>query len=81
MRDAPDQADRLVSIAKSYAGDALSRFMLESLQIHGGVGYTWEHDLHLYLRRLKAAESLYGNVQWHRERVAASAAAEVGERE
>jgi alkylation response protein AidB-like acyl-CoA dehydrogenase len=37
--------------------------------VFGGIGYTWEHDLHLYLRRLTADASLYGEPAWHRERV------------
>jgi alkylation response protein AidB-like acyl-CoA dehydrogenase len=73
MTDAPQEADRAVSIAKSYVGDALGRLMLESLQIHGGVGYTWEHDLHLYLRRHRSTSSLYGDVTWHRDRIARGA--------
>ena len=41
------------------------------LQIHGGIGFTWEHDLHLYLRRLTSDAALFGDPTWHRERLAA----------
>jgi alkylation response protein AidB-like acyl-CoA dehydrogenase len=62
----PD-ARRAVSIAKSYVGDACSKLAGESLQIHGGIGFTWEHDLHLYLRRAKTDQVLFGDPFWHRE--------------
>ena len=42
-------------------------------QVFGGIAYTWEHDLHLYLRRLTGNASLYGDASWHRERVCALA--------
>jgi alkylation response protein AidB-like acyl-CoA dehydrogenase len=38
-------------------------------QVFGGIGYTWEHDQHLYLRRLTTDAALYGEASWHRERV------------
>jgi alkylation response protein AidB-like acyl-CoA dehydrogenase len=65
---APD-ASRAASIAKAYAGQALSDLAGEALQVHGGIGFTWEHDLHLYLRRIKTDEVLYGDVATHEERV------------
>ncbi|MCW2970488.1 MAG: mmgC13, partial [Solirubrobacterales bacterium] len=43
----------------------------EALQLHGGIGFTWEHDLHLYLRRARADEALFGSSTWHRDRVGA----------
>ena len=59
-----------VSIAKAAAGDA-SRFACnECLQIHGGVGFTWEFDVHLFLKRAKLLEYSFGDATWHRERVA-----------
>jgi alkylation response protein AidB-like acyl-CoA dehydrogenase len=39
------------------------------LQIHGGIGYTWEHDLHLFLRRASSNASTFGTPAWHRERI------------
>ena len=66
--DAED-ADVAVSIAKSSCGDWLGHLAGEALQIHGGIGYTWEHDLHLYLRRMKSLEALCGDAPYHRERL------------
>jgi alkylation response protein AidB-like acyl-CoA dehydrogenase len=40
------------------------------MQIHGGIGYTWEHDLHLYIRRAYASEHLLGTAEWHHDRLA-----------
>jgi alkylation response protein AidB-like acyl-CoA dehydrogenase len=57
------------STAKAYASDAMSRLSGEALQIHGGIGFTWEHDLHLYLRRIKTDEVLYGGPALHRRRL------------
>ncbi|MPZ88891.1 MAG: acyl-CoA dehydrogenase [Nitriliruptorales bacterium] len=70
---AGDLADRSVaaSIAKSYAGDAEAKANQESLQIHAGIGFTWEHDLHLWLKRGKALESSYGSATTHRAKLAA----------
>lgn len=58
------------SVAKATAGDALTRAAAESVQIHGGVGFTWEFDCHLYFRRAKAVEHLLGDPVWHRARIA-----------
>ncbi|CAN5769629.1 acyl-CoA dehydrogenase family protein [soil metagenome] len=60
----------LASIAKAYTSDA-SRFVAsEGIQIHGGMGFTWEHDVHLYFKRAKADEFNFGDANYHRERVA-----------
>jgi alkylation response protein AidB-like acyl-CoA dehydrogenase len=56
-----------VSIAKSWVGRAASFVATHALQIHGGIGFSWEHDLHLYLRRAKANELLLGSPGWHDE--------------
>ena len=64
--DAPSVA----SIAKAYAGDTAIELSQSCLQIHGGIGFTWEHDLHLYLRRLTSDAALFGDPIWHRERLA-----------
>jgi alkylation response protein AidB-like acyl-CoA dehydrogenase len=60
-------ADRSIHVLKSFAGERCSRIAGEALQLHGGIGFTWEHDLHLYLRRIKAAQALFGTVGWHRD--------------
>jgi alkylation response protein AidB-like acyl-CoA dehydrogenase len=59
-----------VSVAKAAAGDCQRLLAKEGIQIHGGVGYTWEHDMHLYVKRLKSGEPLFGTSAWHRARIA-----------
>lgn len=75
-----DSADRAkaVSMAKAFCGDT-SRFVCnEGVQLHGGIGFTWELGLHFYLRRAKVLEYSYGDVVYHRERVVACTIAELG---
>jgi alkylation response protein AidB-like acyl-CoA dehydrogenase len=50
-------------------GEAFSQIAGEALQIHGGIGFTWEHDAHLFVRRAKADEARYGDAAWHNERL------------
>ena len=59
-----------VSIAKMYASDAGRTAGNRGIQIHGGLGFTWENDLHLYYRRAKASETALGDAPFHRERIA-----------
>ena len=58
------------SMAKAYASDAAWRVSASSLQVHGGIGFTWEHDLHFFLKRAKAGGLLFGSAGEHRDRVA-----------
>ncbi|MCB1677548.1 MAG: acyl-CoA/acyl-ACP dehydrogenase [Halioglobus sp.] len=58
------------SVAKAYCSDAYFANSADALQLHGGVGFTWEYDVHLYLKRAKASEHFLGNGAHHRERVA-----------
>jgi alkylation response protein AidB-like acyl-CoA dehydrogenase len=67
--NAPDAAVA-VSIAKMYASDAARTVGNRGIQIHGGMGFTWENDLHLYYRRAKASETAFGDSTYHRERIA-----------
>jgi alkylation response protein AidB-like acyl-CoA dehydrogenase len=67
--DAPDRS-LAVSMAKAYTSDAYRRATGNGIQVHGGIGFTWEHDLHLYFRRAKASEVLLGDATYHRELVA-----------
>ncbi len=67
--DDPDQ-HRAVHVAKAAAGEAATRCAKDGIQIHGGIGYTWEHDLHLYIRRVYASEHLLGTTAWHHDRLA-----------
>jgi alkylation response protein AidB-like acyl-CoA dehydrogenase len=66
MADAP----LAVSMAKAAASDASRKVSNSGIQLHGGIGMTWEHDLHLYMKRAKASEVAFGDATWHRERVA-----------
>jgi alkylation response protein AidB-like acyl-CoA dehydrogenase len=59
------------STAKAAAGDCQRRLAKEGIQIHGGIGYTWEHDMHLYVRRVKTDAQLLGTTHEHRARIAA----------
>ncbi len=59
-----------VSMAKAYVSDAFRRVSGAGIQLHGGIGFTWEHDLHLYFKRAKGSEFTFGDATWHRERVA-----------
>jgi alkylation response protein AidB-like acyl-CoA dehydrogenase len=68
-RDHPD-ASLAASMAKAYASDAYRRVASSGIQIHGGIGFTWEHDLHLYFKRARASEAAFGDATWHRERMA-----------
>jgi alkylation response protein AidB-like acyl-CoA dehydrogenase len=56
---------RAIAVAKAYATEHCARVAGEALQIHGGIGFTWEHDLHLYLRRAKADEAMFGTPDEH----------------
>ena len=66
--DLPD-AGEVASIAKAFVGDAGIDLAQNCWQVFGGIGYTWDHDHHLYLRRLTADTALYGEPAWHRERI------------
>ena len=66
----PETADLASSMAKAYASDAGTRVTGASLQVHGGIGFTWEHDLHFWLKRASADAVMFGDARWHRERVA-----------
>src|SRR5260370_12593040 len=63
----PD-AELAASVAKAYVGDASRKVCGSSIQVHGGIGFTWEYDLHLYVKRAKHFEPLYGDADFHRER-------------
>jgi alkylation response protein AidB-like acyl-CoA dehydrogenase len=71
----PESLELAASMAKAYASDAGWRVCSSSLQVHGGIGFTWEHDLHFLLKRAKVDALLWGSSSDHRERVAQAAAA------
>jgi len=64
------EAPLAVSMAKAYVSDAYRRVSAAGIQLHGGIGFTWEHDLHLYFKRAKGSEFTFGDATHHRERVA-----------
>jgi alkylation response protein AidB-like acyl-CoA dehydrogenase len=66
----PAEVPVLAPLVKAYASDAYFHVAAESIQIHGGIGFTWEHDAHLYFKRAKASELLLGDGAYHRERLA-----------
>jgi alkylation response protein AidB-like acyl-CoA dehydrogenase len=69
----PETAALATACAKAYAGDAGRRVPRAALQVHGGIGFTWEHDLHFFLKRGEANAHAYGAGSSHRERIAALA--------
>ena len=70
--DAADaDAPRLVSVAKAYIGDRCLDVIDDCVQISGGIGVTWEHDIHLYSRRVALNRAVYGSPEQHKERVGA----------
>jgi alkylation response protein AidB-like acyl-CoA dehydrogenase len=60
----------LASLAKAYAAETYFHVAAENIQIHGGIGFTWEHDAHLYFKRAKSSELFLGDGSYHRERLA-----------
>jgi len=67
-RDA--DADELASVAKSYVGQRATDIIQDCVQLHGGIGVTWEHDIHLYLRRATVNRAMFGSPSEHRRRLA-----------
>jgi alkylation response protein AidB-like acyl-CoA dehydrogenase len=69
---AADDPERALSasMAKAWCSDASSRVMAAGLQVHGGIGFTWEHDMHLYLKRAQLDQVSYGDAAAHRDRIA-----------
>lgn len=65
------QAEREISIAKAYVGDAYARTAGDAIQLHGGMGLTWDYGLHFFFKRAKLNQAWFGDAIWHRERVAA----------
>jgi alkylation response protein AidB-like acyl-CoA dehydrogenase len=64
----PDAAEA-VATAGAYVDDTFAHLCGEALQLHGGIGFTWEHDVHLFVRRAKVNQVLYGDGAWHGERL------------
>jgi alkylation response protein AidB-like acyl-CoA dehydrogenase len=65
-----DELGEAAAIAKSYCCDAFFDCAANAIQLHGGIGFTWEHEAHLYFRRARASATLLGSPAWQRERLA-----------
>jgi alkylation response protein AidB-like acyl-CoA dehydrogenase len=70
MDEQPDDASVAISRAKTYANEAFARIGLDGVQLHGGVGYTAEYDIQLYLKRSKWARPAFGDSDYHYSRMA-----------
>jgi len=69
--DSHAEDERLAAaMAKAYASDACTKIAGDAIQVHGGIGFTWEHDLQLYFKRIKSNELTYGDASANRERIA-----------
>ena len=66
-----DELGVAAAIAKAYCSEAYFHVAAETIQVHGGIGFTWEHDAHLYFRRAKSSQLMLGDEHYHRERFAA----------
>jgi len=77
LTEGEPSASLAVSVAKAYCSEAFREVGNRGVQIHGGIGFTWELGLHLYLRRAKLLEYSYGDGAYHRERVVARALADL----
>jgi alkylation response protein AidB-like acyl-CoA dehydrogenase len=70
MGNDPDLAPLAVSMAKAYASDCYREVGNLGIQVHGGIGFTWDHEIHFYYKRAKASELMFGDAIHHRERIA-----------
>ncbi len=64
------EAPLAAAMAKAYCSDAFRHVSAEGIQVHGGIGFTWEHDIHIYFKRAKGSEVTFGDATWNRELVA-----------
>jgi alkylation response protein AidB-like acyl-CoA dehydrogenase len=65
-----DETELALHAAKSFAADTFFMAAGNMIQLHGGIGFTWEHDAHLFFKRARAIQSMLGNGNFHREQVA-----------
>jgi alkylation response protein AidB-like acyl-CoA dehydrogenase len=70
LDESPEEAPLYVSMAKAYASDAFTRIGIDGIELHGALGYTWEYDAQLFLKRSKWAKGAYGGSDHHYDRVA-----------
>jgi alkylation response protein AidB-like acyl-CoA dehydrogenase len=65
-----DEAAMAIHAAKSFAADTYFRCASDMIQLHGGIGFTWEHDAHLFFKRARSLQTMLGSGNWHREKIA-----------
>jgi alkylation response protein AidB-like acyl-CoA dehydrogenase len=65
-----DEVPQVARLAKAYCSEAFFRCAADNIQVHGGIGFTWEHDAHLHLKRAKSSELMFGSPSEHRRRLA-----------
>ena len=75
VQESTEDVDQAIAVAKAYTSDAARVAGNLAVQCHGGIGFTWEHDLHLYYKRAKADEFLFGDASLHRDHLGAAALA------
>ena len=68
--ESAEEAEMAIHAAKSFATDTYFRCAGDMIQLHGGIGFTWEHDAHLYFKRARALQTMLGTNVWHREKIA-----------
>ena len=66
----PSERTIVASAAKAWLSDIYKHAAFEGIQLHGGMGFTWEHDMHLYMKRAKSSQVAFGDANYHRERIA-----------
>jgi alkylation response protein AidB-like acyl-CoA dehydrogenase len=65
-----EELSLVAPLAKAFCSEAYFTCASDNIQVHGGIGFTWEHDAHLYFRRAKSSELLFGDAAYHRTRLA-----------
>ncbi len=70
IRENNPDAPLLVSMAKSFCGDAYKSIADGGIQVHGGIGFTWDHDMHMYFKRARSSDTAFGDSVYHRELIA-----------
>jgi alkylation response protein AidB-like acyl-CoA dehydrogenase len=70
IKDNDPDAPLAVSMAKAYCGDNYRFMTNQSVQVHGGIGFTWDHDLHFYFKRARSSDTAFGDANFHREVIA-----------
>ena len=68
--ESPAERELAASVAKAWCSDAYRHIANEGIQIHGGIGFTWDHDMHLYFKRARSSQVAFGDADYHRERIA-----------